>query len=142
LSEASSNFELMKNCDLIWAKSGTTTLETALFGKPMLIFYTGNWFSYLLVLCFKTVKNFGWPNLLAGYELVPELIQLDCRSDKFVKYTLDLLDVPALRQEISEELLTLRQELGEGDFVENCAQEVLAIVNQAAGSPSITASVR
>lgn len=143
LSEASCNFELMKNCDLIWAKSGTTTLETALFGKPMLIFYTGNWLSYLLVLCFKTVKNFGWPNLLAGYELVPELIQLDCRSDKFVKYTLDLLDVPALRQEISEELLTLRQELGEGDFVENCAREVLAIVNKAASdSPSVTAAVR
>lgn len=131
LTDSSRNFELMKNCDLIWAKSGTTTLETALFGKPMLIFYTGNWFSYFLVMGFKTVKNFGWPNLLAGYELVPELIQLDCRGEKLVKYTLDLLDVPALRQEISEELLTLRAELGEGDFVENCAQEVLAIVNKA-----------
>lgn len=122
------NFELMKNCDLIWAKSGTTTLETALFGKPMIIFYMGNWFSYLLVMLFKSVKNFGWPNLLAGHQLVPELIQLDCRGEMLVKYTLDMLDVPGLRQEITSELLTLRAELGQGDFVENCAEELLQVV--------------
>jgi len=122
------NFELMKNCDLIWAKSGTTTLETALFGKPMIIFYMGNWLSYLLVMLFKSVKNFGWPNLLAGHQLVPELIQLDCRGEMLVKYTLDMLDVPGLRAEITSELLTLRAELGQGDFVENCAQELLQLV--------------
>lgn len=130
LTDSSNNYELMKNCDLIWAKSGTTTLETALFGAPMLIFYRANWLSYLLVLCFKTVKNFGWPNLLAGYELVPELIQLDCRAEKLVAHTLDMLDVPGLRREISDELSTLRNELGEGDFVENCAAEVMAIVGR------------
>ncbi len=122
------NFELMKNCDLIWAKSGTTTLETALFGKPMIIFYRGNWSSYLLVMLLKSVKNFGWPNLLAGHQLVPELIQLDCRGEMLVKYTLDMLDVPGLRQEITSELLTLRAELGQGDFVENCAKELLEVV--------------
>jgi hypothetical protein len=45
-----------------------------------------------------------------------------------VKYTLDMLDVPGLRQEITSELLTLRAELGQGDFVENCAQELLQVV--------------
>ncbi len=130
LVDSAHNFELMKNCDLIWAKSGTTTLETALFGKPMIIFYRGNLFSYLLVMVFKSVKNFGWPNLLAGHQLVPELIQLDCRGEMLVKYSLDLLDVPALREEIASELLTLRQELGQGDFVENCSQELLAVVSR------------
>lgn len=127
--DSSRNFELMKNCDLIWAKSGTTTLETALFGKPMLIFYMGNWLSYLLVMVFKKVKNFGWPNLLAGHQLVPELIQLDCRAEMLVKYTLDLLDVPGLRHEIASELLTLRCELGQGDFVENAALELQQAIN-------------
>jgi len=128
--DSSRNFELMKNCDLLWAKSGTTTLEATLFGKPMIIFYRGNWFSYLLVMVFKSVKHFGWPNLLAGHELVPELIQLDCRGEMLVKYSLDLLDVPALRAEIALELLTLRHELGQGDFVENCSQELLAVVSK------------
>jgi lipid-A-disaccharide synthase len=129
VTDSSRNFELMKNCDLIWAKSGTTTLETALFGKPMLIFYVGNWLSYLLVMVFKKVKNFGWPNLLAGHQLVPELIQLDCRAEMLVKYTLDLLDVPGLREEIASELLTLRHELGQGDFVDNAVQELQQVIN-------------
>ena len=115
----------MKNADLAWAKSGTTTLEVTLFGTPMIIFYRGNWFSYLLVLLAKTIKHVGLPNVLAGKSLVPELLQLDCRGEMLVKYTLDMLDVPALRRDIKAELLSLRKELGSGDFVENCAQELI-----------------
>jgi len=59
--------------------------------------------------------------------LVPALIQLDCRAELLVRYSLDFLDVPALRHEIEQELLSLRRELGSGDFIENCAQELLAI---------------
>ena len=43
----------------------------------MLIFYRANWITFSLFLIFKTIKNVGWPNLLAGEELVPELIQLE-----------------------------------------------------------------
>ena len=124
------NYALYKNSDLVWAKSGTTTLEITLFGRPMIIFYKGNFFSYLLVLLFKTVKNVGMPNILAGRQLVPELIQLDCRPDQLVKYSLDLFDVPGLKQEIETELLTLRKELGQGDYVDNCAEELLYVTSR------------
>lgn len=126
-----SNFALYKNCDFIWAKSGTNTLEITLFGCPMLIFFKGNWFSYFIVMFFKTVKNVGWPNLLAGKLLVPELLQMDCRSELIVRYSLDFLDVPALGKEIREELLTLGKELGSGDFVENCTEELMALLKPA-----------
>jgi lipid-A-disaccharide synthase len=133
--ESQENYVLMKNSDLVWAKSGTTTLEVTLFGRPMIIFYRGSWISYLIVLLLKTIKHVGLPNLLAGKLLVPELIQLDCRAELLVRYTLDLLDVPALRQEIETELLTLRKELGSGDFIENCAQELLAVAGPAGNRP-------
>jgi lipid-A-disaccharide synthase len=122
------NYKLLSIADLVWAKSGTTTLETTLCGTPMIIFYRGDWLSYLLVLCFKIVKRVGWPNLLSGRELVPELIQLDCRAEKLVEYTLDLMDVPALRHEIAKELRTLRDQLGQGDFTKNAALEILEII--------------
>jgi len=122
------NYKLLTIADLVWAKSGTTTLETTLCGTPMIIFYRGDWLSYLLVLCFKTVKRVGWPNLLAGRDLVPELIQLDCRAEKLVEYTLDLIDVPALRAEIAAQLRTLRDQLGQGDFAKNAALEILEII--------------
>lgn len=124
------NYNLMANCDLIWAKSGTTTLEATLFGKPMLVFYRGDWLSYFIFLAFKRVARVSLPNLLAGKALVPELIQLDCRPEQLVKYTMDLLDVPKLKEEISSELLLLRDQLGEGDYASLCAEEIAKSVNR------------
>jgi lipid-A-disaccharide synthase len=138
--DAAENYPLMKNADLAWAKSGTTTLEVTLFGTPMIIFYRANWLSYFIFLFAKTIKHVGWPNLLAGKYLVPELLQLDCRGEMLVKYSLDMLDVPALRNDIKAELLNLRKELGSGDFIENCAQELLAAINANDPNPDTSTS--
>jgi lipid-A-disaccharide synthase len=119
------NDDLIAASEIVWAKSGTTALEVALHGKPMLVFYRADWLSYWLFLAFKQVQKISLPNLLAGKTLVPELIQLDCRPDQLVKYTRDLLDVPALRLEIGKELLALREQLGEGDFATACTEEIL-----------------
>ncbi|CAM6004036.1 unnamed protein product [Sphagnum balticum] len=121
------NYELISAADLVWAKSGTTSLEVTLLGKPMLVFYRGDWLSYFIFLGFKRVRRVSWPNLLAGKALVPELIQLDYRAEQLVKYTSDLLDVPALRQEIASELRALRDQLGEGDYARAVVEEILEI---------------
>lgn len=128
LIENEDNFNAMNVSDVVWAKSGTTTLEVTLFGKPMIIFYRGNWISFFLVILFKTIKNVGMPNILANRQLVPELIQFDCRAQQFIRYTTDMLDVPGLRKEISQTLLTLRSQLEMGekkiDYVKSCANEL------------------
>jgi lipid-A-disaccharide synthase len=122
------NEDLMTHADILWTKSGTTTLEATLIGKPMLIFYRGSWITYLLVMLFKMVRYVGWPNLLNGEGIVPELIMLDCRAEQLVKYTLDWLDVPGLRREISSGLKVLNGHLGVGDFTDNAAEEILTIL--------------
>ena len=124
-SSGKENYGLLQAADLVWAKSGTTTLEVTMLGKPMLIFYRGNWLSFVLVMLFKTVKNVGWPNLLAGHTLVPELLQLDCRAQQLVRYTIDMLDVPGLRREVGAELASMRRQLGQGNYVDNCTEEIL-----------------
>ncbi len=125
LPPESTSSELMSTSDFLWAKSGTTTLEAALSGKPMLIMYRGNWLSYLLFLLFKQVQHVGWPNLLSGELVVPELLQLDCRAEKLVRYTLDWLDVPAAQKEITQKLLMVKSSLGQGDFAKSVATEIL-----------------
>src|SRR5262249_31895680 len=122
------NEDLMTHADLLWTKSGTTTLEATLIGTPMLIFYRASWITLVIFLFLKIIKWVGWPNLLAGTELVPELIQLDCRAEQLVRYTLDWLDVPELRQEIASKLKILRQHLGEGDFTESAALEIFEVL--------------
>ena len=122
------NDDLMTHSTLLWTKSGTTTLEATLLGKPMLVFYRGLFISYTVLLLFKIVKFVGWPNLLNGEKLVPELIQLDCRAEQLVRYTRDWLDVPGLLAATTEKLRVLRSHLGEGNFTDNAAEEVLSIL--------------
>ncbi len=122
------NLNLISASDIVWAKSGTTTLEVTLFGKPMLIFYRVTWGEYLVYCLLKRINFIGMPNILAGTEVVPELLQLDCRAQQLVKYTNDLLDVPGLRADTSKRLLTLRDQLGQGDYAVNLVEEILAAI--------------
>lgn len=122
------NLNLISASDLVWAKSGTTTLEVTLFGKPMLIFYKGSWWEYALYSVLKTINYVGMPNILAGERIVPELLQLDCRAEQLVKYTSDMMNVPALRAEISRKLLQLRDQLGQGDYTASLVEEILAVI--------------
>jgi lipid-A-disaccharide synthase len=124
LAPVAGNQQIMAHCDILWVKSGTIALEAALAAKPMLIFYRANWISYLLFLAFKRVKYVGWPNLLAGFELVPELMQFDFSAEQLTRRSMDLLDVPGLRMEMTQELKKIRTTLGGADFPKAAAVEI------------------
>ena len=63
--------------DVVLVASGTATLETALFKRPMVVAYRlGAITAFLLrTLGLVKIKHFSQPNLLAGKELVPEFFQ-------------------------------------------------------------------
>lgn len=55
--------------------SGTATLETALLGTPFAIFYKLNPFEYFAAKRFVKIPHFGLANVVAGAQVVPELLQ-------------------------------------------------------------------
>jgi lipid-A-disaccharide synthase len=63
-------------------KSGTSTLELALAGVPMVVTYRANPVTIWLVRRFVKVKYVSILNLLGGREIVPELLQQDATPDK------------------------------------------------------------
>jgi len=128
LASHEDNLNLISASDFVWAKSGTTTLEVTLFGKPMLIFYKVAWFEYAVYYLLKNINFIGMPNILAGERVVPELLQLDCRAEQLVKYTNDLMNVPGMRADVSRKLLQLRDQLGQGDYAANLVEEILAVI--------------
>ena len=65
--------------DLVLAKSGTATLETMLLRRPMVVAYRLGALSAWLVRRLKTSDFVALPNILAGRELVPELLQEDAQ---------------------------------------------------------------
>ena len=61
--------------DAALIKSGTSTLEAMLLGRPMVVSYKLGAFSYAIASRLVNTPYIALPNILAGAELVPELIQ-------------------------------------------------------------------
>ncbi len=71
-------------------KSGTSTLELALAGVPMAVTYRVNPITAAMARRLIRVPHVAMVNLLAGREIVPELLQQDCTPAKLAA-TLRLL---------------------------------------------------
>jgi lipid-A-disaccharide synthase len=63
-------------------KSGTSTLELALAGVPMAVTYRVNPLTAAMARRLIKVRHVAMVNLLAGREIVPELLQEDCTPEK------------------------------------------------------------
>ena len=72
-------------------KSGTSTLELALAGVPMVVTYKGNPVTIWLVRRLAKVKYACLLNLLAGREIVPELLQENATPSKLAAALRSLL---------------------------------------------------
>ncbi len=69
------SLEVIKKSKIIISTSGTATLESALMGRPVIIIYRVNFFSYIIGRLLIKVPYIGMPNLLLGEKVNPELIQ-------------------------------------------------------------------
>lgn len=65
--------------------SGTATAEALLIGTPFIVVYKVSSLSYAIGRRLVKVKNFGMVNLIAGRQIVPELIQDNFTSDNVVR---------------------------------------------------------
>ncbi|MEW6673767.1 MAG: lipid-A-disaccharide synthase [Thermodesulfobacteriota bacterium] len=67
--------QVFRRCGFAIVASGTVSLEAAIFGTPMIIIYRLSPLSYWLGRVLIHVRHIGLVNLIAGREVVPELIQ-------------------------------------------------------------------
>jgi lipid-A-disaccharide synthase len=77
-------------------KSGTSTLELALAGVPMAVTYRVNPITAAIARRLIRVKHVAMVNLLAGRQIVPELLQQDCTPQKLRATVASLLTDEAM----------------------------------------------
>ena len=114
-------------------KSGTSTLELALAGVPMAVTYRVNPITAAIARRLIRVKHVAMINLLAGRQVVPELLQQDCRPERLRETVLRLLtnkaEAAAQRAAYAPALATLRPPAGLPS--DAAAREILAVLDQA-----------
>jgi lipid-A-disaccharide synthase len=123
---------VLKACDLAMVASGTATLEAAILETPMVIVYRVSFFSYWIGRLVISVPFIGLVNLVAGEEVVPELIQGDVTPDRLAQEVLDLLDHDERRWEMVKKLHALRETLGQGSASERTARIALEMMEASA----------
>ena len=83
--------QALSQADLALTKSGTITLECAVFGVPAVVFYKTSATTYLAGRQIVKVKYLAMPNLLADEPLFPEFVQGAATAENLSRATLDLL---------------------------------------------------
>ena len=118
------NYDVMTASDAALATSGTVTLEAALCGLPSVICYCASALSIFLARHLVYVKYIGLPNILAGKEILPELIQENMTPERMASAVLAFLE-PEGAATVRRELQQAVAKLGKPGAVDRTAALIL-----------------
>ena len=91
--------------------SGTSTVEAALMRVPFVMVYCVSSLTYLLGKPRVKVPHFAMVNLIAGEEVVPELVQHDFTAASVVEHLQEILPDGAARDKMVEGLARVKWKL-------------------------------
>jgi lipid-A-disaccharide synthase len=114
--------------DAALVKSGTSTLESALMLRPMVVVYKLSWLSYLVGRLLVRIAHFALVNVLAGKRIVPELLQRQASPERMAAEVNLLLDDRAAREAQLAALREVRASLGEPGAPLRVAQEIAKVM--------------
>ncbi|HSF18304.1 MAG TPA: lipid-A-disaccharide synthase [Vicinamibacteria bacterium] len=120
--------------------SGTATIEAALSGTPMVVVYRVGRLSYALGRSFVRVPHFSMVNLVAGREVVPELIQDAMTPEAIATQLTRILDDGPARTDMMRGLDEVREKLGGGGASARAADAVLTFLQSKGGKRVIMTS--
>jgi lipid-A-disaccharide synthase len=127
----SANHDVMRAADVLLVASGTTTLEAALIGTPMVILYRVTPLTWAVIrTCLATgllrSDTMGLPNILLREACVPELKQAHARGDLAADAVRAILLDEAARMKQVRGLARVRQHLARRDAIAAVADTVVA----------------
>lgn len=102
--------------------SGTATLETALLGSPHVIVYKVGWLNHAIARRVVKLSHIGLPNIVAGREVMPELLQHAFTADAVSAMLGRWLDDAHELADRRLALAQVRERLGHGGASERAAE--------------------
>lgn len=123
-------YDAIAHSDLALTCSGTVTLEAALLGTPMIVIYRLSLVSWLLGKLVVKVPYISLANLVAGRQVVPELIQGSVTSKWLVQESKRILNNGEVSERMRKDLIEVRSKLGEGGATARAADAAISLATQ------------
>jgi lipid-A-disaccharide synthase len=118
-------WDAIGHADLALAASGTVTIEAAVLGTPMVTFYKVTPLSWYAGRHLVKVPFLSMVNLIAGRQIVPELMQREMTAARLVEEAGELLTNAARANRMRADLAEVRAALTrEGDPLEHVASAI------------------
>ncbi len=124
---ANATDDVLGAADVALLASGTVTVQAALRECPMVVVYRVSPITYRLGRPFVQVNTFAMANLVAGRQVVPELMQDDFTPDAVANHALALLEDPRRADAMRAELRSVRAKLGTPGASRRAAEAVMAV---------------
>ncbi|MEE2862731.1 MAG: lipid-A-disaccharide synthase [Gemmatimonadota bacterium] len=122
---------LLRWSDCVLTKSGTSTLETALEGTPLVVAHRVSWLSGVLARLLLRTRYIGLPNLVTHQEVVPEVLQGEVRPEVIAPLLLELIDESSpVRIEQIQNLGRVTRLLGEAGASSRVAEMAMTLVER------------
>ena len=129
-------YDALAHADACIVSSGTATVEAALLDAPMVVVYRVTPLTALLAKPLVRTKHFAMVNLIAGREVIPELIQKDFTPERVAAHIVRLLNDPSASAAIRTELAEVRRRLGPPGAVDRAADAITALLANSSGNAS------
>ena len=97
--------------DLVIVASGTATLETALYKKPMIVIYKMSSISWQILKRMRYLPFASLPNILLNKFLVPELLQSDATSENISSKAVEILKDASYRKNLLTQFTKIHHQL-------------------------------
>ncbi|MGQ0568917.1 MAG: lipid-A-disaccharide synthase [Armatimonadota bacterium] len=129
--------EVMRISTVLLTASGTATVEAMVRGVPMVVTYRTSWINWWILPLAVNARHAAIPNIMAGGDVVPELLQRQATPHQLRAALTALLRDPGARDAMRARLLELAAALGPPGAARRAAREVIA----AMGSPALKADL-
>ncbi len=128
------DYDALQLADAAGVCSGTATLELACIGVPMVVVYKASPATTVEFLLLRGVLGNQWragmPNIIAGRDIVPELLWRYATPDALARELGALLDDEQRRDQMKTGLQEVIQTLGEPGASERTAELVLGMIGE------------
>ncbi len=115
--------------DVSLSASGTATLESAVLGTPVVVMYRLSRLTYWAGRKLVRVPHFSLVNIVAGKQVVPELIQNQVNGERIAEEVRKMI-APGAYERLTEELSRVRDLLGGPGASGRAASEIHEMVKR------------